>query len=206
MSGLSPGCHNCYTERLYCLTNGCADDCLSSLEALGSEACANCAAGTLCDLARDKCARFDGGVHPCEPLCDMVVDSGCVDPAEYETCLAGCASIATTDDASLDTIACRVTRLQQGESCQDAQSLCEDPDKDGQNQLMGDCDNDESTVYVGAPELCDGLDNDCDSTPDDGLSFIDWYRRLLSLLRSAWKASAYVLCCTCFGTFFSSMP
>jgi len=47
-----------------------------------------------------------------------------------------------------------------------------DADDDGQTAAMcpggDDCDDMKSSVYVGAPELCDGLDNDCDLVIDDG--------------------------------------
>uniref|UniRef100_UPI001F5924F7 MopE-related protein n=1 Tax=Aestuariivivens sediminis TaxID=2913557 RepID=UPI001F5924F7 len=38
-----------------------------------------------------------------------------------------------------------------------------------------DCDDTDNTVYPGAPELCDGKDNDCANGVDDGLLFEDYY-------------------------------
>ncbi|MDP6945595.1 MAG: hypothetical protein QF464_15710, partial [Myxococcota bacterium] len=112
---LTDACHACLTVHAHCLNNaGCGEVCweTGSVDGMTSPECQACSQDALCTLQRDKCA-FVGpeGVHPCETLCDMMVDSDCVDDAEYETCLADCTPLDTADDASLDTIACRITRL-----------------------------------------------------------------------------------------------
>lgn len=38
-----------------------------------------------------------------------------------------------------------------------------------------DCDDTNATVFVGADELCDSLDNDCNGRVDDGVEFEQWY-------------------------------
>jgi hypothetical protein len=51
---------------------------------------------------------------------------------------------------------------------------CLDGDGDGQQLCMGDCDDADPARFLGNPELCDGLDNDCnaelpaDEADDDG--------------------------------------
>lgn len=41
--------------------------------------------------------------------------------------------------------------------------------------VSGDCNDNDNTMYPGATEICDGKDNDCDGTPDDGLTFVNYY-------------------------------
>ncbi|MCB9686611.1 MAG: putative metal-binding motif-containing protein [Alphaproteobacteria bacterium] len=38
-----------------------------------------------------------------------------------------------------------------------------------------DCDDLDFLIYPGAPELCDGLDGDCNGIPDDNVQLLDWY-------------------------------
>lgn len=42
-----------------------------------------------------------------------------------------------------------------------------DPDGDGMSAAAGDCEPDDGTIYPGAAEACDGVDQDCDGVADD---------------------------------------
>jgi hypothetical protein len=39
----------------------------------------------------------------------------------------------------------------------------------------GDCDDANDQIYPGATEICDAVDNDCDGSTDEGLTFITYY-------------------------------
>jgi len=59
-------------------------------------------------------------------------------------------------------------------------TACTEPDGAAPNR--DDCDDTEPSVYTGAVEICDGLDNDCDGQTDDSDSNLDpttqadWFR------------------------------
>jgi hypothetical protein len=46
---------------------------------------------------------------------------------------------------------------------------CPDADNDGYTTCEGDCNDSNSSIFPGAPEVCDGMDNDCDGLVDEGV-------------------------------------
>ena len=49
-----------------------------------------------------------------------------------------------------------------------------DDGEDGDGYTDDDCDDNDSSVHPGAPELCNGIDDNCDGAVDEGLER-DWY-------------------------------
>ena len=41
--------------------------------------------------------------------------------------------------------------------------------------IGGDCNDANNAIYPGAPEICDGLDNNCNGQQDEGLTFLNYY-------------------------------
>ncbi len=113
-----------------------------------------------CDAGADACAH-----GPDDSLCrDATVCDG------DETCdaIAGC--VAGTPVDCGDGISCTTDR------CLEPSAMCEhlgsDADGDGYTAVGcdggNDCDDLNPSVNPAGTELCDGLDNDCSGTSDDG--------------------------------------
>ncbi|MSQ00777.1 MAG: hypothetical protein EXR71_02665 [Myxococcales bacterium] len=49
-----------------------------------------------------------------------------------------------------------------------------DPGEDGDGYTDDDCDDNDSSVHPGAPEVCNGIDDNCDGAIDEGLER-EWY-------------------------------
>ncbi len=60
-----------------------------------------------------------------------------------------------------------VGALKTGEGC--------NPPPTGTVSTPGDCNDNDAQVKPGASETCNGVDDDCDGAPDDGLTFQDFY-------------------------------
>ena len=92
-------------------------------------------------------AVFPGAPEVCNLVdddCDTTIDEDAIDPTTWY--LDGDGDGIGDDGVSIDS--------------------CDPPP--GFVAVAGDCDDSRDDTYPGAPELCDGLDNDCDGTIDDG--------------------------------------
>jgi PKD repeat protein len=143
-----------------------------------------------CGGSADDCDDNNDTVYPgapelCDGLdnnCDGAIDEGLSPDLDGDgfTAVGSCTGSADDCDDDNDTVYPNAPELCDGldNNCDGAidEGLTADVDGDGftaPGSCSGsadDCDDNNDTVYPGAPELCDGLDNNCDGTIDEGLS------------------------------------
>lgn len=123
--------------------------------------------GSICDGDGDgycgqdgDCNDGDADVHPYAPeTCDGL-DNDCDGSLDEADALGAPIWYADRDG---DTYGDSAT----------TRNACAQPD--GYVANSSDCDDMAATTFPGAPEECDGLDNDCDGTLDNGLSVTPFY-------------------------------
>lgn len=145
---------------------------------------ATCMPPDNCDIAGGDCESGSacypstGGANSCFATNGLALGQAC-NPENTESlecsdglvCIAmgdeeaECMHMCSADGDCLDDEACEMplfTGIDDIGLC-----LCIDGDADGYC-ATADCNDGNSAVYPGAPELCDGVDNDCDNETDEG--------------------------------------
>jgi hypothetical protein len=182
---------------------GCPPDhyCLEGLGCVAGMPCGEgdstyiCPPGTHCDPTTSSGCRE--GVECGDVYCaqgESCIEELCTcsdgDP-DTETpdaaCAAGqiCALVLTPVCIASDSEPTCDTPCPPGEICLEVPVLaCVDPSYDGDGDgvpvgdlngdgLRDDCDDLNAAVGLGLPEICDGLDNDCDGAIDEGMPDLD---------------------------------
>lgn len=128
-----------------------------------------------CDEAQRQCSfevpDQDGDGHgdgTCVDADDTPLGDDCDDrngsryPGNTEICVPGTTAAMRDEDCDETTLG---DRDLDGDGHTDQR--CCNPDSTGRTVCGDDCDDGHITVYPGAGELCDGLDNDCNGRADD---------------------------------------
>jgi hypothetical protein len=159
---LPEGCAACVAQRYVCILSNCVTQCIGGF---GTASCQDCVNAS-CNAAYFACAGFtdnDGDGFVVEQDCD---DSN---PNSYP----GAAEICDTIDNDCDGLIDETPTIYfvdndndgYGDDNNTVEAGCDTPN--GASAVGGDCDDNDPDIFPGAPELCNGIDDDCDGEVDD---------------------------------------
>ena len=127
----------------------------------------------------DDCDDTDAAINPnelettCNGVNDDCDDATLDEPDEDADSYSVCVD-CDDSDAAINPGAAEVTCDLIDNDCDAATLDGPDDDSDGHTVCL-DCDDSDATVYPGAYDACDGVDTDCNGTPDDGDTDADGY-------------------------------
>ncbi len=156
---------------LICRASGlCAYECNADVDCASSQTCAFHLCAVRSDAGADAGDAVTDGDVGTAKSCTIEFDcddkSWCNGP---ERCISGkCA--ASLGGPCEGPSACTTASCNETTRTCDGAATIDDVDGDGHKAIGcggDDCNDRNGTVYGGAPELCDSLDNDCDGAIDD---------------------------------------
>jgi hypothetical protein len=178
-NGLDDDCNGIVDDPMACGCNTSVDKDLD-----GYNQCVDCndnngaihpMATELCDGIDNNCnGKIDEGFDvdmDTFTTCGTVPDGGGIDP-RYIDCNDGNNYVFPLKTFDCGNAATPTTANNVDDNCngyKDESCACSNTDKDGDGftPCQGDCNDSDATIYPGAPELCDGKDNDCNKLTVD---------------------------------------
>ncbi len=159
---LPEGCATCVAQRYMCILSNCLAQCVGGF---GTGPCMECVNAT-CTAAYFACVGFtdnDGDGVVTEQDCD---DNN---PNVYPGAAEICDTIDNDCDGLIDETPTTYFADLDGDGWGDENNTveggCSPPN--GATSQVGDCDDSNADIFPGAPELCNGIDDDCNGAVDD---------------------------------------
>src|SRR6478735_5260521 len=87
--------------------------------------------------------------------------------------LAGCGGSTASDDACAEKVDGWIDADRDGYGAGEAEPVC--PGTEGYAERALDCDDEDPEVNPDVEEQCNGIDDDCNGTPDNGLDSTNFY-------------------------------